>query len=189
MKRLAWAAALVAALAVLAAGGVFGALQLEERNEFCASCHTEPETAYLARTMQSAPSDLASAHVTARTARCIDCHSGAGTAGRVAGLRQGALDLAAYLSGAYHRPAVTTGPLADANCVRCHDRIFESRNLRNHYHFYLLNWQAKEPGHAARCVDCHTSHTQGPSRTLKYAVDAKLNPVCAACHTFSGIRS
>lgn len=189
MKRLAMIAAAVIALVVLAAGGLFGALRLEEQDSFCASCHTEPETAYVARAQQAAPSDLASAHAGTHAARCIDCHSGAGAAGRATGLRQGAQDLAAYLSGTYRRPAVATNPLPDANCTRCHDGLFVSRNLRNHYHYYLPTWQAKEPGKAARCVDCHTSHTQGASRTLRYANDSRLNPYCAACHAFSGIRS
>lgn len=189
MKRLAAIPLLaLAAIGLAAAGGTAFALQLEERSDFCASCHTQPEVEYVARGRAGAPSDLSSAHLIARGVRCIDCHSGAGAFGRAAGLRQGAHDLAAYLSGIYANPATTTNPLPDENCAKCHGGVFAGKGLRNHYHFYLRDWQQQEPGIVARCITCHTSHTQGASRTVKYAVDGKFNGACNACHAFSGIR-
>lgn len=167
-------------------GTAYG-LRLEERNDFCASCHTQPEVEYYNRTLKP-PSDLSSAHIMQKSVRCIDCHSGAGAFGRADGFTQGVQDLFAYLTNNYDKPAVTTRPLPDANCVKCHDNIFDDKSIRNHYHYYLRDWQTKEPGRAARCVSCHTSHTQGASRTVRYAVDTRLNPLCAACHTFSGIK-
>jgi hypothetical protein len=101
---------------------------------------------------------------------------------------QGAQDYLAYLSGRYRQPAVTTHPLPDANCTQCHTNLFGDKSLKNHYHFYLPEWQAKQPGVAAKCVACHTSHTQGNSLVVKYAFDAQVNPNCASCHTFEGIR-
>jgi hypothetical protein len=168
-------------------GGLAYALSLEARNDFCASCHTQPETTYYQRTLQTTLTDLTSAHV-AKQVRCIDCHSGSGTLGRLDGLRQGAQDLTAYLTNNYHQPAVTTKPLPDANCVKCHEKIFETKSLKNHYHFYLPAWQQQEPQKAATCVNCHTSHTQGKSLTIKFAVDGKFNAACNACHEFSKIR-
>jgi hypothetical protein len=186
-RLLAVGAVAVVALCLLAGGGAAYALSLEQHDDFCASCHTQPEVDYYHRTLKRPAADLAGAHV-AKDVRCIDCHSGPPPAGRGSGLLQGARDYAAYLSGSYHRPAVTTNPLPDANCTSCHANIFAERSLRNHYHFYLPEWQAKEPAQAARCIACHTSHTQGASLVVKYAFDAKVNPSCAACHTFAGIR-
>jgi nitrate/TMAO reductase-like tetraheme cytochrome c subunit len=188
MSRFLILSSLLLILVVLvASGSVAYALSLENRNEFCASCHTQPEVTYYQRVLQSPPTDLTSAHV-AKQVRCIDCHSGAGAFGRLEGLRQGARDLAAYVTNNYRQPAITTHPLPDANCLKCHDKIFETQSLKNHYHFYLRAWQQKEPQTAAQCVTCHTSHSQGKSLTVKFAVEGKFNAVCHACHEFSKIR-
>ena len=181
------AAAAIVALLVLGGGGAAYALSLENHDDFCASCHTQPEVNYYTRTLRQPPAELASAHV-AKQVHCIDCHSGPPPAGRAAGLIQGAQDYAAYLSASYHKPAVTSHPLPDANCVRCHANLFDNRKLANHWHFYLPDWQRRQPQQAARCVSCHTSHTMGPSLVVKYAFDAKINPFCESCHTFEGIR-
>src|SRR5262245_45431626 len=126
---------LVILMLLAASGGIAYALSLENRDDFCASCHTQPEATYYQRTLQTMPTDLTSAHV-AKRVRCIDCHSGAGTLGRLDGLQQGAQDLSAYLLNNYQQPAVTTHPLPDANCIQCHTTIFELKSLKNHYHFY-----------------------------------------------------
>ena len=100
-------------------GTVATAVHLENDDEFCASCHTEPEVSFVNRSLAEEPVDLASAHAHyADAVRCIDCHSGAGTAGRVDALQQGATDLVAYLSGDYTEPAVTTNPLGDEPCFQ-----------------------------------------------------------------------
>jgi predicted CXXCH cytochrome family protein len=181
------AAASVVALVIFAGGGAAYALSLENHNDFCASCHTQPEVDYYARTLHQPAIDLASAH-TAKQVHCIDCHSGPPPVGRTAGLTQGALDYVAFLSGSYHQPAVTTNPLPDANCVQCHANLFDNRKLANHWHFYLPQWQRQQPQQAAQCISCHTSHSTGPSLVVKYAFDAKINPICESCHTFQGIR-
>src|SRR6202022_202366 len=132
MPRLyALAAAAIAALVILGGGGVAYALSLENHNDFCASCHTQPEVDYYTRTIQQQATDLASAH-TVKQVHCIDCHSGPPPAGRAAGPTQGAKDSVAYLSGRYHKPAVTAHPLPDANCVQCHSNLFDDRKLANH---------------------------------------------------------
>jgi hypothetical protein len=65
--------AVVAVGIILASGGLVTAIQLENRNAFCASCHTEPESEYYQRSL-AAPVDLASAH-NAKNVACIQCHS------------------------------------------------------------------------------------------------------------------
>jgi hypothetical protein len=186
-RLLVLAAVAVVALALLAGGGAAYALSLENHDDFCASCHTQPEAAYFARSSQRPSTDLAGAHAS-KDVHCIECHSGPPPLGRIHGLAQGAQDYAAYLSGRYAKPAVMTHSLPDANCTQCHTNLFADKSLKNHYHFYLPEWQAKDPAEAARCVACHTSHTQGNSLVVKYAFDVKVNPTCAACHTFEGIR-
>ena len=83
-KKFPWVLVLIAAAAAIllpAAGFGFAASQ-EAHDSFCGSCHTEPESTYLARSVAAQPSDLASYHTTEST-RCIDCHSGIGITGRM----------------------------------------------------------------------------------------------------------
>ncbi|MEP7200630.1 MAG: cytochrome c3 family protein [Chloroflexota bacterium] len=181
------AALAVLGLVFLAGGGAAYALSLEEHNDFCASCHTQPEVDYFNRTLKQPPSDLASAHV-AKNVRCIDCHSGPPPNGRLGGLMRGARDYLAFVSDNYHKPAVTTQPLSDSNCIACHTKIFDDKSLRNHYHFYLPDWQRKLGSEAANCITCHNSHTTANGHVIKFQVDTRVNPICSACHMFEGIR-
>jgi predicted CXXCH cytochrome family protein len=177
----------VALLVVVAGGSVAYGLSLEEHDDFCASCHTQPEVNYYNRTLKTSPSDLAGAH-TAKNAHCIDCHSGPPPLGRKDGLIQGTQDYAAFLTGNYTKPAITTHQLPDANCVKCHENIFASRSIQNHYHFYLPDWQRALGDRAARCVTCHNGHTTADGHVVKYMPDTQINPICALCHEFHGIR-
>jgi nitrate/TMAO reductase-like tetraheme cytochrome c subunit len=51
-------------------------------DQFCASCHTQPESIFFQRSTGALAVDLASFHTTQKT-RCIDCHSGPGLFGRM----------------------------------------------------------------------------------------------------------
>ena len=188
MSRIFAIAAVAAVLLVTAgAGGVAYGLSLEEHSDFCASCHTEPESTYVARARQPIPPDLASVHA-AKNVRCIDCHGGAPPLDRLAGLSQGAHDYLLYLSGNYHHPAVTTNPLPDANCVKCHGDLFASRAIQNHWHYYLPAWQRALGARAASCVTCHNSHTTAQGSVVKFVPDTRINPICQSCHLFQGIQ-
>ncbi len=179
----------VVLLIVAGVGGSAYALSLEEKDDFCASCHTQPELEYYQRSLATSLLDLASLHANKRKpVRCIDCHSGPPPYGRLEGLSLGVRDYLSYLAGRYPQPAITKHPLADSNCTKCHADIFASKSLNNHWHFYLPDWQQKEPQQISKCVDCHTSHTQEDGRVVPGASDTKVNEICAACHTFSGIR-
>ena len=109
----------IVVLSLLAAGsGTAFAIQQENQDAFCASCHTEPEVTYYDQSQASPPATLAAFHAQnaeggSPPARCIDCHSGGGPFGRVEGLKQGAQDTFSYWSGNYHDPAITTNPLGD----------------------------------------------------------------------------
>lgn len=173
---------------VLIFGGTAFALNLEQQDSFCASCHTQPEVRYYDQANAARPATLAAAHAheKSQAARCIDCHSGAGAFGRLVGLNQGAHDLISYLSGRSKSPAVTTNPLTDASCIKCHSDTVPAQVLtavqgtRNHYHLYLPYWHQLDD-RAARCADCHTAHTTG-NTTDHFVNNGAAAIVCENCH-------
>lgn len=173
---------------ILGVGAVGSALAMENRDSFCTSCHTEPEVTYYQQSLQPSAPTLAAFHTGKQTA-CIDCHSGGGIFGRAKGLMQGADDLMMYYGGNYNRPAVTTNPLGDDSCIKCHqDALTRRRGARRvmdgHYHAFLSRWQAKDPN-AARCITCHTSHTQGAA-AQQYLQASRVNQTCDQCHAVMG---
>jgi nitrate/TMAO reductase-like tetraheme cytochrome c subunit len=95
----------------------FTAMQFENHNAFCASCHTQGEQTFYDRSIASAPVDLASIHDIKAQARCIDCHTGPGIFGRYGGLMAGSTDLISYFSGHYPQPAKLEEPYPDTNCL------------------------------------------------------------------------
>ena len=136
------------------------------------------------QSVQPEPTTLAAYHAGKGTA-CIDCHSGSGAFGRAVGLEQGAHDLAAYLSGDYHKPAVTTNLLGDPACLKCHANLPATsqgadESMNGHYHRYLAQWQAIDPN-AAHCTTCHSAHTKGLDG-LQFMAQGKVAQVCNSCH-------
>ena len=176
---------LILLIPLLVAGGVSaGAMQFENRDSFCASCHTEPESVYVQRESASAPTDLASFHATKNT-RCIDCHSGKGYPGRAAALLLGARDLVAFVSKHYAQPAPLTQPISDIHCLKCHSDLTSKRDFNNHFHVFLAQWQAQDPN-AAGCVDCHESHITTGDATIAFLNQGDTRQVCNSCHAFAG---
>jgi hypothetical protein len=167
------------------------AAALEGHDPFCSACHTEPEVEYVARSLSN-PVDLASAH-SPEEVRCVDCHSGAGLFGRSVSLRQGAADLAAYLSGSHAQPAITTNPVGEVGCTKCHDApsslgVYartEGGVTSSHYHFqeYTSEWLSRGPDARGSCGICHRAHTLDTLANQGFVIDAELNSACEACHT------
>ena len=193
IKRVLILGAMIAGLTVvLPVFSVVAAIQLENRDSFCGSCHTEPEATYLARSTAAA-SDLASSHAHGEV-RCIDCHSGKGISGRMGSLAQGSLDLLAYLQDDYRQPARSRHPLGDAACLKCHlptDMAApDESGLLNgsHYHLaaYLGEWQSRASGEDSRCGQCHQPHALGGDSSQGFLAGAVLNPACEGCHTALG---
>lgn len=182
--------AAVALILLVPAIGLSTALALEAQDPFCASCHTQPEVEYFDRSL-TLPSDLASAHRPAEV-RCVDCHSGSGLAGRAGSLSQGASDLVAYLTGEFARPAVTTKPVGDGGCTKCHAQPSAVADLSapvedissSHYHFveYTGEWHVREPDPRGTCVLCHSAHTLGGLPGQAYTTNAAVQTACDACH-------
>ncbi|MGE5141095.1 MAG: cytochrome c3 family protein, partial [Rudaea sp.] len=158
-------------------------LNQENRDSFCASCHTQPETRYYEQSTATAPTTLASFHAT-KGVRCIDCHSGGGAFGRIEGLEQGSQDLLSYYSGRYHNPAITTNKLSDDSCTKCHAEVYYGADFNNHFHRFLLQWQSRDPN-AAGCVDCHTGHPPAGA-DQQFMVESTFTPVCQRCHATLG---
>jgi predicted CXXCH cytochrome family protein len=167
-------------LLLLGAGSGVVAMQFENSDDFCASCHSAPESTYVQREAGTS-SDLASFHHT-KDVRCIDCHSGPGfIPGRVNALTLGAKDLVAWTMGHATQPAVHTRPIEDANCLKCHVEVTTQRNFNNHFHVFLSRWQAQDPK-AANCVSCHQSHHTDGEAQLKFLNRENTVNVCQSCH-------
>jgi len=184
-RTLRWLIVIGAVMAVgiiLASGGLVTAIQLENHNAFCASCHTEPESQYYQRSL-AAPVDLASAH-NAKNVPCIQCHSGPGTAGRVDAIASvAAPDTFAFYSGHYRKPATVTVPLGDEHCLKCHPDISAGQDFNNHFHAFLPRWQAQAPKDAATCVECHQGHNTNGRADIAYLEEAATVAVCQRCHS------
>jgi len=173
----------LAGMALAVGGGLFAA-QLENHDAFCASCHTQPESAYYQRAQDQAAVDLASAHA-AKKVGCIQCHSGPGVTGRVGAMMVGAGDLTAYLSGHYRNPAIVTVPIGDADCLKCHAEVTTNRSFNNHFHLFLSQWQRGDPKNAATCVECHQAHLTGGQANVAFLQEATTIPVCERCHALT----
>ena len=189
---------IVTALAVLGVVvlvvGLWGSISMENSNRFCASCHTEPESAYYDRTQQAAIADLATLH-TSKGVRCIDCHSGQGFMARIAGVvNYGMRDTLAFYSGRYHSPAITTRPLDNVSCTKCHDPAalvtqgMGEEGSRGHYHETSLQalWR-QSGGPVNRCAACHPAHPQvGSAATLFTSLEI-AGRGCQDCHRVMGV--
>jgi len=157
------------------------AMQFENHNSFCASCHTQDEDKFYQQSLV-APVDLASFHESKGASRCIDCHTGPGIIGRYGGLMAGATDLISYFSGHYPQPAALEEPYPDANCLKCHGDIARKQDFNNHFHVFLSRWQALDRN-AATCVSCHVSHDSTGDVKIGYLNEKETVVFCDKCHS------
>lgn len=166
---------------LLGLAGFSGVMRLEETNSYCASCHTEPEVTYVAQSAAGEESDLATLHSARAATRCIDCHSGRGTLGRLAAMRSTARRTWVNLIRPRTEPVVMDEALPDEFCLKCHDSVLVDASTVNHYHALLPRWQQNFPA-AAGCGDCHAAHAPGGSPQAGFLLSGHPDPVCAACH-------
>ncbi len=142
-------------LVVFSGVGFVTASTLEDRDTFCISCHTAPETtyynhAYIALDNPTLPvTDLASAHYLLSKQHnkepfaCIQCHRGDSSLGhRVAAITLGARDSVIYVVGqenpTLEKTETREGWLSNAACVSCHsDYLLTVKGLDNHFHTKL----------------------------------------------------
>lgn len=158
-------------------------VRLEANDGFCASCHVEPETTYYQESLRldQAPT-LAAFHAGERT-RCIDCHSRRWIPGRLWAHFGAFQNLVVYLSGRYRGPAVTTRPVGDSGCSKCHSDLTWVSERPGHYHSPWLRKSWREAGGPANtCEACHPSHDMLAFEPDRF-MDADLIEVqCDACH-------
>ena len=162
----------------------FTAMQFENHNSFCASCHTQDEEKFYQQSLV-APVDLASFHESKGVSRCIDCHTGPTIIGRYGGLMAGATDLISYFSGHYPQPAALEEPYPDANCLKCHADIAQKQEFNNHFHVFLSRWQSVDKN-AATCVSCHASHDSTGDVKISYLNEKATVAICQQCHAVAG---
>jgi predicted CXXCH cytochrome family protein len=184
---------------ILAASGFTFAASQETHDAFCASCHTQPESAFFQRSTSAQPVDLASYH-TAQQTRCIDCHSGQGIIGRMQAEMMGARNALAWYTHSALQPAKLTFPISDANCLKCHQDVTqqgytpktqmtipgstggrEGQGRNNHWHTFLARWQAASSS-AGTCTSCHNGHSADGSAQNGFMVDQAMRTQCDACH-------
>jgi hypothetical protein len=183
-KLLFWLTGACALAFVFIASGFGFAANMEQKDSFCASCHTQPESTFYDRSTAAKPVDLASAH-TPKETRCIDCHSGSGVTGRVSAELLGARNAALWYSGKAVQPAKLTAPIGDDNCLKCHQRVTVQKDRSNHFHYFLSRWQAADPN-AATCVTCHPGHSTDGDTQQRYMNVPRVEQTCQACHNTLG---
>lgn len=173
----------------------------EQNDQFCGSCHTQPESTYLARFDQAQSgkaTDLAAFHhkqlyprnsPDARSIKCIDCHVGEGFVGRGIVLSLAAWDALKYVTRTARQPAQVVFTVQDEACLKCHDQQVKVGlataqqvfNIDNHFHYLLFTAGApREP-----CVSCHVSHREG-SEVTAFQFRSVIIPICQDCHQKEG---
>jgi nitrate/TMAO reductase-like tetraheme cytochrome c subunit len=185
---------------VVTVGGFTFAASQESHDPFCASCHTEPESTFFQRSTAAQAVDLASYHTSQKT-RCIDCHSGPGVTGRLRAELMGAHNALAWITHTAVQPAKLTVPIADANCLKCHQDVTqrgyipkvpvaipgasirggEEEGRTNHWHEFLARWQAATPS-AGTCISCHPGHSTDGTAQTGFENLQTTETVCNACH-------
>jgi hypothetical protein len=161
--------------------------RLESNDTFCASCHVEPETTYVHASLNPAEATtLAAFHAGVET-NCIDCHSRKWFPGRLWAHLGGLKNLVAYASARYRDPSVTTRPVGDPGCSKCHSDLTWVNERPGHYHSPWLRrrWQT-EGGPLNTCEVCHPSHEFVASADAQFMDNELIEQQCEGCHDATG---
>ncbi len=57
--------------------------------------------------------------------------------------------------------------------------------MQNHFHYFLPQWQAKDPN-AAKCVTCHEGHMTDGRQDIAWLNEQRTTAVCQQCHAQLG---
>ncbi len=177
-------------------GGVGGAavgLTLEENNELCIQCHTQPEYDFWLRTQVALKpphtvDDLSTFHMVPtqdnkhpnrESLKCISCHGGTNLQERLATeFELGALDTLKFVVSEHiQQPAKMSHPLPNSFCLQCHKEDVERKGFDNHFHNKLEEPKAPD----LNCIACHVSHAEADALN-KFILREQAYPQCNACH-------
>ncbi len=188
---------------VLGLSGSIGGSLLEERDDFCTSCHTKPESTYYDRTRQALKDaagatdlqnlikqniaiDLASQHyVISSTMTCIACHGGVRNLNdRVESLALGVKDSVVHFLGRGNptiEKATTGDPsLIERACIACHIQQLVTIKFENHFHVKLpQTWQLLQSG-VQPIVPEDTPNALTNARTKPELLPTTVT--CLSCH-------
>ena len=175
---------------VLAAGAYTIGTQLESNDSFCASCHVEPESTYYQASLRPNESDTLAVFHAGEETRCIDCHSRRWIPGRVWAQLGGLQNFLAFRVGKYTDPAVTTRPVGDGGCSKCHSDLTWVIERPGHYHSPGLrrSWRAAG-GPVNTCEACHPSHEVVAPGSDRFMDVEQIETQCDACHDLTGALS
>jgi nitrate/TMAO reductase-like tetraheme cytochrome c subunit len=177
---------------ISATGGTAIGLSLEEHDEFCASCHTQPEYDFWMRSRMAAShpaeiSDLATFHMVPESdnknpkrepVKCIGCHGGATLLDRIeTATTLGALDTIKFIAFDIKQPAKLSAPLPNSYCAQCHASEVVKPGFDNHFHNKLDDPKAPP----LNCVGCHAAHAEA-DKLNTYVLREVAYPTCNTCH-------
>ena len=166
--------------------------RIEQRNDFCTSCHLPDGTPLHAELREDfdrvIPVSLAGVHgrgwVETRedsAFRCIDCHAGVGAVERSAVKANAAWDGMRYLAGSFEEPDSMPFELSKEVCLRCHATFRGSAAPG----FAIEAYHGAE-GHdgpeAPACVACHAVHDRGGSGIIYFLAREQVDAQCRQCH-------
>jgi hypothetical protein len=180
---------LLGMLALILGAGVYATIaRLEANDSFCASCHVEPETTYYQASLRPAEATTLAAFHAGEETHCIDCHSRRWIPGRIWAQLGGLQNFLAFRSGKYTNPSVTTRPVGDGGCSKCHSDLTWVSERPGHYHSPGLrrSWRAAG-GPANTCETCHPSHEIVAPVSDHFMDTDLVEEQCAACHDLTGI--
>lgn len=188
--------ALVVLLPLLGVAGIAVGLEQESHDDFCASCHTEPESTYYrqSRDRSDIPPNLSVFHAQAAPqprpddvdqakgpVHCIDCHGGVDPVVRGRTFLLAVGDTIQFVTGRYEQPAKLGHPLPNVTCLHCHSASVREEGFDNHFHTRLSEPEAPR----LYCTDCHTGHT--PAEEFQgFIIRTRVYPQCNSCHRTMG---
>ncbi|MEE2703091.1 MAG: hypothetical protein VX614_03615 [Myxococcota bacterium] len=155
--------------------------RLESDNRFCVACHLDSATPLHEKKSLDLRSDpprsLVAAHRASREDfRCIDCHRGTGSLGRIRVKLVAARDAASYLIGRFREPERMRHPLWDSDCLKCHTSVAGADAGAFH------GVEVHNVEFPFACVECHTSHSGQGDPELQFLDQQEVLPICQECH-------
>jgi len=164
--------------------------RMERNDDFCVSCHIEPDRPLHAAIRSDfdarPPASLAALHRSTgerglEVFHCIDCHGGVSLHGRARVKALAVKDAFFYAIGRFEEPTEMRWPLWDEDCRQCHARFDESEVAAwGSPRFHQLSVHNVELG--VDCVACHEAHEAGNPEGYHLRAPV-VRRQCARCHS------